>query len=71
MGHLSYRCPDKSNSSSGDKRVAYAHKDIGGTKSSEDDHIESEIGESLMFNIVLIRQPLKDEAVQNQMQDFG
>ena len=61
MGHLAYRCPNKPNSSSGKKRVAYTHEDARGAKSSEVDHTESEMGEILMFNMVLIRQPVKDE----------
>ena len=55
LGHPAYRCPDKPNSSSINKRVAYDHEDKGGAKSPEVDHIELEMGENLMFKRVFIR----------------
>lgn len=61
LGHPAYRCPDKPTSSNSGKRVAYAHEDSSSSKTPKVDHIESKIGEKLMFNRVLIRQLVKNE----------
>lgn len=61
MGHPSYRFLEKKSSSNNEKRVVYAKEDTSSIKSPEVSHIESEIGENLMFRRVLIRQPVKEE----------
>ena len=66
VGHPAYSCPEKASSSSNEKRVAYAQEDTMSPKSSEVSHIESEVGENLMFNRVLIRQPVKEEPKQRR-----
>lgn len=65
LGHPAYRCPEKA-SSSNEKKVAYAQEDTMSVKTPEISHIESKVGENLMFNRVLIRQPVKEEPKQRR-----
>ena len=56
LGHPTYRFPERPSSSNHNKRVAYVQEDNSNGKKLEVDHIESKMGENLVFRRVLIKK---------------